>query len=64
MSKNVGLFGPGVFGLGFPINVVIGDILATLLGEGAVSYLYYADRITQLPLGVIGIAVGIALLSL
>jgi putative peptidoglycan lipid II flippase len=37
---------------------------ASLLPAGAVSYLYYADRLNQLPLGVIGIAVGTALLPL
>jgi len=36
--------------------------LATLLPVGAVSYLYYADRIVQLPLGLFGIAMGTALL--
>jgi putative peptidoglycan lipid II flippase len=33
-----------------------------LLPTGAVSYLYYADRLNQLPLGVVGIAVGTAIL--
>ena len=32
------------------------------LSEGAVSYLYYADRINQLPLGIVGIAIGVVLL--
>ena len=36
--------------------------MASLLPGGAVSYLYYADRLAQLPLGVIGAAVGTALL--
>src|SRR3712207_9576275 len=39
-------------------------MIASLLPAGAVSYLYYADRIAQLPLGVIGAAVGTALLPL
>ncbi len=43
------------------VNLLIGTIVATLQG-GAVSYLYYADRIYQLPLGVVGIAIGTALL--
>ena len=43
------------------INLLVGTIIATLQDE-AVSYLYYADRVYQLPLGVIGIAVGTALL--
>lgn len=59
------LMTPGVLGAGaVQINVMVGDLLATLLAEGSVSYLYYADRVNQLPLGVIGVAVGIALLPL
>ena len=56
---------PVVFGASlYQINLLIGTILASLLSEGAVSYLYYADRVTQLPLGVVGIAVGTALLPM
>ena len=56
---------PGAIGAGVQqINLAIGVILASLLPTGAISYLYYADRIYQLPLGVIGIAVGTALLPL
>ena len=40
------------------------SFFASLLPPGAVSYLYYADRLNQLPLGVIGVAVGTALLPL
>ncbi|MEQ9489956.1 MAG: murein biosynthesis integral membrane protein MurJ [Alphaproteobacteria bacterium] len=59
------LMAPGVLGAGVvQINVVVGDMLATLLQEGSVSFLYYADRVNQLPLGVVGTAVGIALLPL
>lgn len=59
------LMGPGVLGAGVvQINVMMGDILASLLPEGSVSYLYYADRVNQLPLGVVGVAVGVALLPL
>ncbi|MGB1361117.1 MAG: murein biosynthesis integral membrane protein MurJ [Alphaproteobacteria bacterium] len=46
------------------LNIFIGTILATTLSAGSVSYLYYADRLSQLPLGVIGIAVGIALIPM
>lgn len=45
------------------INLLVDTIIASLI-PGAVSYLYYADRISQLPLGVIGVAVGTALLPL
>ncbi len=43
-------------------NLFIGTVIASLLPTGAVSYLYYADRVYQLPLGVVGIAIGTALL--
>jgi len=55
--------GPGLVGAGVTqLNLAIGIIIASLLPAGAVSFLYYADRISQLPLGVIGAAVGTALL--
>jgi putative peptidoglycan lipid II flippase len=43
------------------INIVIGTIVASLQA-GAVAYLYYADRLYQLPLGVVGIAIATVLL--
>jgi len=56
---------PGAISAGVvQINLVIDVILASLLPSGAISYLYYADRVNQLPLGVVGVAVGIALLPL
>lgn len=56
---------PGAFGAGVvQINLLIGVVIASLLPTGSVSYLYYGDRINQLPLGVIGVAVGTALLPL
>ena len=44
------------------VNLLIDVVLASLLAEGSVSFLYYADRVTQLPLGVVGIAIGTVLL--
>jgi putative peptidoglycan lipid II flippase len=41
---------------------VISTALASLLPTGSIAYLYYADRLNQLPLGVVGIAVGTAIL--
>jgi putative peptidoglycan lipid II flippase len=59
------LMAPGIVGAGVvQINLVIDVILASTLPEGSVSFLYYADRVNQLPLGVVGVAVGIALLPL
>jgi putative peptidoglycan lipid II flippase len=53
-----GLIGAGVTQLNFAVDVII----ASLLPAGTVSVLYYADRVNQLPLGTIGVAVGTALL--
>jgi putative peptidoglycan lipid II flippase len=44
------------------INLLIDVILASTLPTGSVSFLYYADRVNQLPLGVVGVAIGTALL--
>ncbi|MEO8651422.1 MAG: murein biosynthesis integral membrane protein MurJ [Hyphomicrobiaceae bacterium] len=53
---------PGVIAGGITqINVVVGTIIASL-EAGAVSYLYYADRLYQLPLGIVGVAIGVVLL--
>ena len=55
---------PGAIGAGVvQLNIVIGTIFASLI-PGAVSWLYYADRLNQLPLGVVGAAVGVALLPM
>jgi putative peptidoglycan lipid II flippase len=55
---------PGAIGAGVvQLNLVVGTIFASLI-PGAVSWLYYADRLNQLPLGVVGSAVGVALLPM
>ncbi len=57
--------GPGALGAGATqINLAMSTILASLLPTGAVSYLFYADRLNQLPLGVIGIAISTTLLPI
>lgn len=54
---------PAALGAGVAqINVLVDMVIASLLPTGSVSFLYYADRIVQLPLGVIGVALGTALL--
>ena len=56
-------FLPAALGAGgLQINLLVDTILASLLAAGSVSWLYYGDRVAQLPLGVIGIALGTALL--
>ena len=53
---------PGIMGAGiYHLNVMIGSIFATST-NGAVSWIYYADRLNQLPLGVIGVAMATVLL--
>lgn len=55
---------PGALGAGVTqLNLWIDTILATLI-PSAVSYLYYADRVNQFPLAIIGTAMGTALLPL
>lgn len=57
--------GPGVLSAGvFQIHLFVNMMMASLLPSGAISHLYYADRLTQLPLGLAGVAVGTALLPL
>ncbi|HRK97914.1 MAG TPA: murein biosynthesis integral membrane protein MurJ [Alphaproteobacteria bacterium] len=59
------LMGPGVLSAGvFQINLFVDMIVASLLPAGAISFLYYADRLNQLPLSMAGIAVGTALLPM
>ncbi|MBV9826843.1 MAG: murein biosynthesis integral membrane protein MurJ [Alphaproteobacteria bacterium] len=54
---------PGVFGAGVTqLNLLISTAIASTLPAGSISFLYYADRLNQLPLGVVGIAVGTAIL--
>jgi putative peptidoglycan lipid II flippase len=63
VRETLRIMAPGVLGAGVTqINLVISTALASLLAGGSVSYLYYADRLNQLPLGVVGIAVGTAIL--
>lgn len=57
------LMGPAVFGAAvYQINILVGTLLASLLPGGSVSYLYYADRLVQFPLGIFGIAMATAVL--
>lgn len=56
---------PGVVGAGiYQINMVVDTILVSLVGTGAISWLYYANRLQQLPLGVVGAAISVALLPI
>ncbi|HEY7846053.1 MAG TPA: murein biosynthesis integral membrane protein MurJ [Bradyrhizobium sp.] len=55
--------GPATLGsMGTQVAMFADTIIATFLPAGALSALYYADRLNQLPIGVIGIAIGTVLL--
>jgi putative peptidoglycan lipid II flippase len=55
--------GVGLFGTGFyQINIIIGTLIASFQA-GAVSWLYYSDRMIQLPFAIIGLSVGTVLLT-
>ncbi len=61
--ETVVLMLPSVLGLAVnQINTFVDTILASLLPPGSVSYLYYANRLAQFPLGLFGIALGTAIL--
>jgi putative peptidoglycan lipid II flippase len=58
------LMAPAALGSGVQqLNLLIDVVIASHI-PGAVSYLYYADRITELPIGMIGVAVGTVLLPM
>ncbi|MGH7410503.1 MAG: murein biosynthesis integral membrane protein MurJ [Candidatus Methylomirabilis sp.] len=55
------LMAPGVAGLAITqVNVFIGTFLASFLGEGSISVLYYAFRLIQFPIGIFGVAIATA----
>ncbi len=54
---------PAIFGVSVTqINLLINQIIASFLITGSISYLYYADRLVELPLGVFGIAISTVIL--
>ena len=57
------LMGPALFGVSVSqINLLLDTVLASLLAAGSVSWLYYSDRLVELPLGVFGVAIGTVIL--
>jgi len=57
------LMAPSVLGLAVTqLNVIVTTFLASYLPEGSVSYLYYADRLLEFPMGIFAIAIATAVL--
>lgn len=64
LSDAARLMVPGFFGLAATqINILITSVLATSFGHGAVSWLSYAFRLMQLPVGLFGVSLGSASLA-
>ena len=63
MRKILKLMGPAIFGVSVSqINLLLDTMLATFLPTGSVSWLYYSDRLSELPLGVFGVAIATVIL--
>ena len=63
IKKIFALMGPAAIGVGvYQLNIIVTLRFASSLPEGSVSYLYYAIRLMELPLGVFGVAVSTAIL--
>ena len=57
------LMAPALFGVSVSqINLLLDTVLASFLQTGSVSWLYYSDRLSELPLGVFGVAIGTVIL--
>lgn len=63
VRKILTLMLPAIFGVSVSqINLLIDTILATFLPTGSVTWLYFSDRLSELPLGVFGIAIATVIL--
>ena len=63
IKKLLIIMGPAALGAGvIQLNLLLDMIIASHLPDASMSYLYYADRLNQLPIGVIGVALGTVLL--
>ncbi|GMR05053.1 MAG: murein biosynthesis integral membrane protein MurJ [Thermodesulfobacteriota bacterium] len=63
IRKIFALMGPAAFGVGiYQLNIFVTLWFASRLSEGSVSYLYYAGRLMELPLGIFAVSVSTAVL--
>lgn len=63
VKRILALMGPAIFGVSVSqINLLLDTVLASFLPNGSVSWLYYSDRLVELPLGVFAIAISTVIL--
>ncbi len=63
VRKIAKLMVPALFGVSVSqLNLLLDTVFASYLPNGSVAWLYYSDRISELPLGVIGVAIGTVIL--
>jgi putative peptidoglycan lipid II flippase len=63
VKRILALMAPAIFGVSVSqINLLLDTVLASLLPTGSVSWLYYSDRLAELPLGVFAIAIATVIL--
>ncbi|MDF1822491.1 MAG: murein biosynthesis integral membrane protein MurJ [Alcanivoracaceae bacterium] len=63
VRRILALMAPAIFGVSVSqINLLLDTVLASFLETGSVSWLYYSDRLNELPLGVFGIAIATVVL--
>src|SRR5690606_26958357 len=63
VKKILRLMGPAIFGVSVSqINLLLDTVIASFLPTGSVSWLYYSDRLSELPLGVFGVALATVIL--
>ena len=63
VKKVLKLMAPAIFGVSVSqINLLLDTVIASLISDGSVSWLYYSDRLIELPLGVFGVAIATVIL--
>jgi len=63
VRRILALMGPAIFGVSVSqINLLLDTVLASFISEGSISWLYYSDRLVELPLGVFAIAISTVIL--
>lgn len=63
VRKVLRLMAPAIFGVSVSqVNLLLDTVLASFLPNGSISWLYYSDRLTELPLGVFGVGIATVIL--